>query len=40
MSLDLAATMLSEFHYRLNGREKTIKFLIYILNELVNGEGK
>ncbi len=32
-------TMLKEFDYDKNSKEDTIAFLIYILNELVNGDN-
>lgn len=37
MSFIKAVELLKEFNYKRNGREETIKFLIYILNGLVNG---
>lgn len=37
MSFENAAKLLSEFDYKKNGKETTIEFLIYMLNELVNG---
>lgn len=37
MSFIKAVELLKEFNYERNGREETIKFLIYILNGLVNG---
>lgn len=37
MSFKLIATLLREFDYKKNGKEETIKFLIQMLNELVNG---
>lgn len=37
MSFKKACEMLNEFYYEKNGKEATIEFLIWILNELVNG---
>lgn len=37
MKLERAAELLREFYYEKNGKESTIEFLIFILNELVNG---
>jgi hypothetical protein len=38
MQLKRAANLLREFYYEKNGKEETIEFLIFILNELVNGK--
>ncbi len=38
MAFERAIELLREFHYEKNGEEATISFLIFILNELVNGE--
>lgn len=38
MSFDRAVELLREFYYEKNGKQATIEFLVYILNELVNGE--
>lgn len=37
MDFDLAVKLLTEFDYKKNGKEDTIAFLVYMLNELVNG---
>ena len=37
MSFKMAVELLNEFNYERNGREETIKFLVYVLNGLVNG---
>ena len=39
MDFEKAIELLTEFNYKKNGKEDTIKFLLYVLNELVN-EGK
>ena len=36
MDFEKAVELLTEFNYGKNGKEATISFLIYILNELVN----
>lgn len=38
MELKQAAELLKEFYYEKNGKQATIEFLIWILNELVNGD--
>ena len=37
MSFEKAVELLQEFNYERNGKITTIKFLTYILNELING---
>ena len=37
MSVEKAGELLREFYYEKNGKQATIDFLIWILNELVNG---
>ena len=39
MQLEKAAELLREFYYEKNGKQSTIEFLVWILNELLNGEG-
>ena len=39
MKLEKAAELLREFYYEKNGKQATIEFLVWILNELLNGEG-
>ena len=36
MTFERAVELLTEFDYKKNGKETTISFLIYMLNELVN----
>lgn len=36
MEFELAVKLLTEYDYKKNGEIETIKFLIFILNELVN----
>ena len=36
MSFEKAIELLQEFDYEKNGKEKTISFLIFMLNELYN----
>jgi hypothetical protein len=38
MDFEKAVELLQEFDYKKNGKELTINFLIFMLNELVNGE--
>lgn len=38
MKFERAVQLLKEFYYEKNGKEETIKFLIFILDELVNGD--
>lgn len=38
MKFDRAIELLNEFDYKRNGEQKTINFLIWILNWLVNEE--
>lgn len=40
MTFGMAVKLLNEFDYKKNGEIETIKFLIFILNELVNKENK
>ncbi len=40
MKFETAVELLKEFYYEKNGKQRTINFLIWILNELVNGEDK
>lgn len=40
MKFETAVELLKEFYYEKNGKQRTISFLIWILNELVNGEDK
>lgn len=40
MKFDKAVELLREFYYEKNGKEKTIEFLTWILNELVNGDDE
>ena len=38
MSFKLITVLLKEFDYEKNGKEETIKFLIQMLDNLVNGK--
>lgn len=38
MSYERAIDLLKEFDYEKNGELNTIRFLIWVLNELINGE--
>lgn len=38
MKLEKAAELLRGFYYEKNGIDSTIEFLIWILNEMVNGK--
>ena len=38
MRLERAANLLREFYYEKNGKESTIEFLVWVLNELLNGK--
>lgn len=40
MSFERAVQLLKEFYYEKNGKQATIEFLTWILNELVNGSDE
>lgn len=39
MEFERIVELIKEFDYEKNGEELTIKFLVFILNELLNKEG-